>query len=250
MAGHSKWANIKHRKSRVDAKRGKVFSKLVREIMVAAKMGGPDPGHNPRLRTAIEKGKSENLPADNIERAVKKGSGELDNVNYEEGTYEGYGPGGVAVLVSYMTDNKNRTASEVRHMFTKNNGNLGENGSVSWIFELKGLITLEIGSVDEEALMEAALEAGAEDVLVNVDDNVYEVVTEPAVFLDVRDSLKEAGLPLTLADITMIPKNTVRVEGKTVGQLIRLIDALEDLDDVQAVYANFEMSAEDMEQAI
>lgn len=250
MAGHSKWANIKHRKGRVDAKRGKVFSKLVREIMVATKIGGSDPANNPRLRTAIEKGKSENLPADNIERAIKKGSGELDDVNYEEGTYEGYGPGGVAVLVAFMTDNKNRTASEVRHMFTKNNGNLGENGSVGWIFELKGLMTLDIGSTEEEALMEAALEAGAEDVVVNKEDNIFEVLTEPNAFLDVRDALKDAGFVLTLADVTMIPKNTVAVEGKIAVQLIRLIDALEDLDDVQAVYANFEMSAEDMEEAI
>lgn len=250
MAGHSKWANIKHRKSRVDAKRGKVFSKLVREIMVAAKMGGSDPVNNPRLRTAIEKGKAENLPGDNIDRAIKKGSGELAEVNYEEGTYEGYGPGGVAVLVSFMTDNKNRTASEVRHTFTKHNGNLGENGSVGWIFELKGLITLDMGAVDEEALMEAALESGAEDVVVNEEDGVYEILTEPQGFLDVKDALTEAGFPMTLADITMIPKNTVAVEGKASGQLIRLIDALEDLDDVQAVYANFEMSAEDMEEAV
>ncbi len=250
MAGHSKWANIKHRKGRVDAKRGKVFSKLVKEIMVAAKIGGSDPANNPRLRTAIEKGKAENMPGDNIDRAIKKGSGELADVNYEEGTYEGYGPGGVAVLVNYMTDNKNRTASEVRHTFTKNNGNLGENGSVGWIFELKGLITLDIGALDEEALMEAALDAGAEDVVVNTEDKVYEVITEPQGFLDVKDSLVEAGFHMTLADITMIPKNTVDVEGKVAGQLIRLIEALEDLDDVQAVYANFMMSLEDMEEAV
>ena len=250
MSGHSKWANIKHRKSRVDAKRGKVFSKLVKEIMVAAKMGGSEAANNPRLRTAIDKAKSENLPADNIERAIKKGAGELANINYEEGTYEGYGPGGVAVLVSFMTDNKNRTASEVRHTFTKCNGNLGENGSVSWIFELRGLITLDIGSIEEEALMEAALEAGAEDVIVNNEDKVYEVLTEPSAFLDVKDALKDTGFSMTLADITMIPKNTVAVEGKAARQLIRLIDALEDLDDVQAVYANFEMSIEDMEEAV
>ena len=192
MAGHSKWANIKHRKGQgQDAKRGKVFSKLVKEIMVAAKMGGSDPANNPRLRTAIEKGKAENLPGDNIDRAIKKGSGELEGVNYEEGTYEGYGPGGVAVLVSFMTDNKNRTASEVRHMFTKNHGNLGENGSVGWIFELKGLMTLDITSVEEERLMEAALEAGAEDVVVNTEDSVYEVLTEPGSFLDVKDALTD-----------------------------------------------------------
>ena len=250
MSGHSKWANIKHRKSRVDAKRGKVFSKLVKEIMVAAKMGGSETANNPRLRTAIDKAKSDNLPADNIERAIKKGSGELQNVNYEEGTYEGYGPGGVAVLVSFMTDNKNRTASEVRHTFTKCNGNLGENGSVSWIFELRGLITLDIGSIEEEALMEAALEAGAEDVIVNNEDKVYEVLSEPSAFLDLKDALKDAGFSMTLADITKIPKNTVAVEVKAARQLIRLIDALEDLDDVQAVYANFEMSSEDMEEAV
>ncbi|MEE8574429.1 MAG: YebC/PmpR family DNA-binding transcriptional regulator [Thermodesulfobacteriota bacterium] len=249
MAGHSKWANIKHKKMRTDAKRGKIFSKLVKEIMVAAKMGGSDPSSNARLRTSIDKAKSENLPADNIERAIKKGAGELQGVSYEEGLYEGYGPGGVALLVSFMTDNKNRTASEVRYAFNKGNGNLGADGSVAWIFESKGFITISMEGSEEDAILEAALEAGAEDVVANTEDNVFEITTEPVDFLPVKDALAKAGFEFTVAETLMIPKNTIMVEGKIASQLIRLIDALEDLDDVQNVYANFDMSAEDMEEA-
>ncbi len=246
MAGHSKWANIKHRKARSDARKGKLFSKLVKEIMVAAKLGGSDPAANPRLRAAIDRAKSENLPADNIERAVKKGAGELEGVNYEEGVYEGYGPGGVAVLVRYMTDNKNRTISEVRHTFTKFGGRMGESGSVSWMFEKRGLFTFDINSVSEEALMEAALEAGAEDVVQNTEDGVFEVYTTPQDFHKVKEEFDRRGLKYTLAEVSMIPKSTVHVEGKEAAQVIRLVEELEDLDDVQEVFANFDIPAEEM----
>ena len=246
MSGHSKWANIKHKKAKTDAKKGKVFTKLVKEVMVAAKTGGADPSGNPRLRLAIEKAKAENLPADNIERAIKKGAGELDNVVYEEGTYEGYGPSGVAVLVNFMTDNRNRTASEVRHAFTKSGGSLGQSGSVSYMFEKRGLFTFDMGAVSEEKLMEAALEAGAEDVTPNQDDNVFEVYTDPTEFHKVKTSLDNSGLKYAQADITMVPKTSVKVEGKAARQVLNLLEELEDLDDVQTVYANFDISAEEM----
>jgi len=247
VAGHSKWANIKHKKSRTDARRGKVFSKLVKEIMVAARMGGSDPSANARLRTAIDKAKGENMPGDNIDRAVKKGAGELSGVIYEEGTYEGYGPGGVAVIVEYMTDNKNRTVGEVRRAFTKHGGSLGESGSVGWIFEKRGIISFDSSSIDEDKLMEAALEAGADDVVNIEEDGVFEVYTPPTEFHAVKAALEEAGLESTLQIITMIPKTTVKVEGKVARKVLKMLDDLEDLDDVQEVYANFDMSAEDME---
>lgn len=248
MSGHSKWANIKHKKAKTDAKKGKIFTKLVREIMVAAKMGGSDPTGNPRLRLALDTARAENLPADNIERAIKKGAGELQNVNYEEGMYEGYGAGGAALLVNFMTDNKNRTASEVRHAFTTYAGAFGQSGSVSWMFEKRGLFTFDIAgaSVSEDKLMEAALEAGAEDVNTNTDENLYEVLCDPTQFHKVKTALDGAGLKYKRAEITMIPKNTVKVEGKSAQQLIRLIEELEDLDDVQSVHSNFEMSDEEM----
>ncbi|VAV85294.1 Probable transcriptional regulatory protein YebC [hydrothermal vent metagenome] len=247
MSGHSKWANIKHKKSKTDAKRGKIFSKLVKEIMVAAKMGGSDQSANARLRTAIDKAKAENMPGDNIDRAVKKGAGELSGVVYEEGTYEGYGPGGVAVIVDYMTDNKNRTVGEVRRAFTKHGGSLGESGSVGWIFEKRGIFTFDSSAVDEDALMESALEAGADDVVNIEEDGVFEVYTAPTEFHTVKSSLEEAGFESTLSIITMIPKTTVKVEGKVARKVLKMMDDLEDLDDVQEVYANFDMSAEDME---
>ncbi|HHL39565.1 MAG TPA: YebC/PmpR family DNA-binding transcriptional regulator [Deltaproteobacteria bacterium] len=250
MAGHSKWANIKHKKARSDAKKGKIFSKLVKEIMVAAKMGGSDPASNPRLRAAIDRAKSENLPGENIERAIKKGAGELGDVNYEEGVYEGYAPGGVAVLVAFMTDNRNRTASEVRHVFSKAGGRLGESGSVAWMFDHRGLITFDIESVSEERLMEAALEAGADDVVRNDEDGVFEVYTSPSDFHDVKKAFDEMGLEYTMAELSMIPKNTVRVEGKTADQVLRLLDDLEDLDDVQNVYANFDIPPEALDRAV
>ncbi|MBI5826832.1 MAG: YebC/PmpR family DNA-binding transcriptional regulator [Deltaproteobacteria bacterium] len=246
MSGHSKWANIKHKKAKSDAKKGKVFTKLVKEIMVAAKVGGSDPSGNPRLRAAIETAKSENLPADNIERAIKKGAGELDSVNYEEGTYEGYGPGGVAVLVNFMTDNRNRTASEVRHAFSSFGGSLGQSGSVGYLFEKKGFFTFEMDSITEERLMEAALEAGAEDVVANNEDRVFEVYTAPADFIKVKNSFDAVGVRYTLAETTMAPKTTVKVEGKTARQVLSLLEELEDLDDVQSVYANFDIPSEEM----
>jgi YebC/PmpR family DNA-binding regulatory protein len=247
MSGHSKWANIKHKKARTDAKRGKIFSKLVKEIMVAAKIGGSDLSANPRLRTAIESGKAENLPADNIERAIKKGAGELDGITYEEGTYEGYGPCGVAIIVSYMTDNKNRTVGEVRNVFTKAGGNLGESGSVSWIFEKKGLISFDASAVEEERLMDVAIDAGAEDVVNNEEDSLFEIYTDPANFHKVKTAIDATELKYSLAELTMIPSSTVHVEGKDARRIIKFIDDLEDLDDVQEVHANFDMSAEDME---
>ncbi|MFQ5464482.1 MAG: YebC/PmpR family DNA-binding transcriptional regulator [Thermodesulfobacteriota bacterium] len=249
MAGHSKWANIKHRKARQDAKRGKVFSKLVKEITVAARVGGADVSCNPRLRLAVDKAKAENLPADNIDRAIKKGSGELEGVTYEEGTYEGYAAGGVAVLVEYMTDNKNRTVSEVRFAFNKYGGSLGQSGSVGWMFENKGLFTFALDAISEDRLMEAALDAGAEDVVANAEDGLFEVYTDPADFSNVRSAFDNQGLEYDEADVTMIPKNTVRVEGKTARQVLNLLEALEDLEDVQKVHANFDIPAEDLAES-
>jgi YebC/PmpR family DNA-binding regulatory protein len=248
MSGHSKWANIKHKKARSDAKRGKIFSKLVKEIMVAAKLGGSDPTANSRLRAAIERAKVENLPGGNIERAIKKGTGELEGASYEEGVYEGYGPGSVAVLVNFMTDNRNRTVSEVRRVFTKFGGRLGESGSVSWIFEKKGLFTFDLSSVEEERLMEAALEAGADDVINNEEDAVFEVYTDPTDFHKVKSAFDSMGLSYTLSEISMIPTTTVHVEGGEAQKVLRFVEELEDLDDVQEVHANFDIPSEDMEQ--
>lgn len=246
MSGHSKWANIKHKKAKTDAKKGKIFTKLVKEIMVAAKVGGSDPGGNPRLRLAVEKAKMENLPADNIDRAIKKGAGELQNVNYEEGTYEGYGPGGVAVLVNFMTDNRNRTASEVRHAFSRLGGSLGQSGSVSWMFEKRGVFTFDMSSISEDKLMEAAIDAGAEDVVPNKGDNVFEVYTDPVEFNKVKMAFDKQGLKYGNADIAMVPKTTVKVQGKVAQQVLNLLEELEDLDDVQSVSANFDMPEEEM----
>ncbi len=246
MAGHSKWANIKHRKAAVDAKRGKIYTKLAREITVAAREGGGDPEFNPRLRTAIEKARKFNMPKENIERAIKRGTGEIGGAAYEEVTYEGYGPGGVAVIVKCLTDNRNRAASEVRHAFSKHGGNLGTSGCVSWMFERKGVITIS-GDVDEEELMMAAIEAGAEDI--KQDEGEFTVYTEPSNLEDVKKSLEESGVKVEEAKIDMIPQNTVRVEGETAMKVLKLLDALEDLDDVQEVYSNFDMPEEVMSNA-
>jgi YebC/PmpR family DNA-binding regulatory protein len=246
MSGHSKWSTIKHKKARTDAKRGKAFSKLVKEIMVAAKMGGSDVSGNPRLRAAVDKAKGENLPSDNIDRAIKKGAGELQGVTYEEGVYEGYGAGGVAVLVTYMTDNRNRTASEVRHSFTKHGGNLGQSGSVAWMFEQKGFFTFDMDKFTEESLMETAIEAGAEDIVANTDDGLFEVYTDPAEFHSVKSVFDEAGLKYDGADISMIPKTSVKVDGKQARRILALLEELEDLDDVQSVDANFDIPPEEM----
>src|SRR3989337_2982424 len=252
MAGHSRWANIKHKKAKSDAKKGKVFTKLIKEVIVAAKMGGGDPDGNPRLRMAIDKAKSNNVPSDNIDRAIKKGAGELEGVHYEEFFYEGYGHGGVAVLVEVATDNRNRTAGEVRSVFTKGGGRFGESGSVAWMFEKKGMFTFDMSSITEDKLMEIAIDAGAEDVITNNEDKVFEVYTAATDFHKVKEifdaSTSGRGLKYTLAEISMIPKNTIRVEGKDAVQVLRLMEELEELDDVQNVYANFDISQEEMEK--
>ena len=236
MAGHSKWANIQYRKGKQDAKRGKLFSKLIREITIAAKMGGGDPDANPRLRTAIDGAKSQSLPKDTIEKAVKRGSGDTEGENVDEIRYEGYGPGGVAMIVDTMTDNKNRTVAEVRHAFSKYNGNLGTDGSVAYLFSKVGLISYPTGS-DEDAIMDAALEGGAEDVVANNDGSI-DVLTEPNGFVDVKNTLITAGLEPENAEVTMHALTSVTLDLKSAQTMLNLLDMLEDLDDVQKVYSN------------
>jgi YebC/PmpR family DNA-binding regulatory protein len=246
MSGHSKWSTIKHKKGKEDARRGKIFTKFIKEITVAARMGGGDQNGNPRLRSAIQAAKAENMPKENIERAIKKGTGELPGVSYEEATFEGYGPGGVAVLVEILSDNRKRTVADIRHIFSKNAGNLGEAGCVSWMFDKKGLIVFEKDKVDEEKLMDLALEAGAQDV--QETDKEYEVITEPADFERVKKQLDEAKLTPTYAEISMVPQSTVRLTGKEAQQMLRLMESLEDSEDVQHVYANFDIPDEELEQ--
>jgi len=243
MAGHSKWANIKHRKGAQDAKRGKAFTKIIKEITVATRIGGGDPDGNPRLRAALDKARQANMPRDNIDRAIKKGLGDLDGVNYEEGIFEGYGPGGVAVIVEFMTDNRTRTVADVRHTFTKYGGNLGVSGSVAFLFERKGLISFPT-SVDFEKLFEAALEAGAEDV--KDEGDVYEVITDPADFMEVRDTLGAAGLQFETAEVTMLPQTQVQLAGKQAESMLKLMDKLEDNDDVQNVFAKFDIADDEL----
>jgi YebC/PmpR family DNA-binding regulatory protein len=244
MAGHSKWANIKHRKGAQDAKRGKIFTKLIKEITVAAKIGGGDIEGNSRLRTAVDKGKDANMPKDTIDRAIKKGCGDLDGVSYEEGVFEGYGPGGAAVIVEFMTDNRTRTVADVRHIFNKHNGSLGVSGSVAFLFDRKGLIAFD-KEQDFDTLFEAALEAGAEDV--KDEGDAIEVITEPGNFIEVRDAIAAKGLKWENAEVTMIPQTMVKLEGKQAEQMLKLMDKLEDNDDVQNVYANFDISEEDLD---
>lgn len=246
MSGHSKWHSIKHKKGAADAKRGKIFTKLIRELTVAARMGGGDPGANPRLRAAIDAAKSNNMPKDNIERAIKKGTGELEGANYEEVSYEGYGPGGVAVLLECLTDNRNRTVADVKHLFERNGGSLGEPGCVSWVFEKKGVIGVPREGVEEERLMEIALEAGALDVTTEEDE--FEVITAPNELDVVRQALDQTKIPYTRAEVTMVPKNTVKLEGKKAQQMLTLMEALEDHDDVSNVYANFDIDEKVMEE--
>ena len=236
MSGHSKWSTIKHKKAATDAKRGKAFTKLIKEITVAARMGGGDVNANPRLRTAVLAARAENMPKDNIDRAIKKGTGDLDGVNYEEIIYEGYGPGGAAVMVESLTDNKNRTVAEVRHIFSKAGGNLGANGCVGYLFDKKGYLVVEKSAADEDALMECALEAGAEDVLEDGDN--FEVITDAQDFEAVRDAIEAAGIAHIGAEVTMLPQTTAPLAGKEAEQMMRLIDNLEDNDDVQKVYTN------------
>jgi len=243
MAGHSKWANIKHRKGAQDAKRGKVFTKLIKEITVATRIGGGEPDGNPRLRAALDKARQANMPRDNIDRAIKKGLGDLDGVSYEEGIFEGYGPGGVAVIVEFMTDNRTRTVADVRHIFTKYGGNLGVSGSVAFLFERKGLISFPT-TVDFDQLFEAALEAGAEDVKDEGDS--YEVITDPADFMEVRDALIDSGVHFETAEVTMLPQTQVQLTGKQAETMLKLMDKLEDNDDVQNVYANFDIADDEL----
>jgi len=238
MSGHSKWATIKHKKGALDAKRGRLFTKLIKEITMAARMGGGNPDGNPRLRKAVDDAKAVNMPAENIKRAIQRGTGELPGVTYEEVTYEGYGPGGVAVLIEAMTDNRNRTLPEIRTIFSKHGGNLGESGSVRFLFQKKGYITIEKEKVSEDAVMEAAIEAGAEDV--RVTDQNYEVVTDPESFAAVKTHLEQKGLALPVAEIEMIPTTEVPLDARRAEQMMKLMDALEDHDDVQHVWANFD----------
>jgi len=243
MSGHSKWSSIKHKKAATDAKRGKIFTKVIKEITVAARMGGGDIETNPRLRTAVQAAKAENMPKDNIERAIKKGTGELEGVSYEEIIYEGYGPGGAAVLVESLTDNKNRTVADIRSIFGKNGGNLGENGCVAWMFDKKGYIVVERSAVDEDTLMETALEAGAEDI--REDDSNFEVITEPGDFDAIKEAIDTASISYIDAEVTMLPQNTTNLTGKEAEQMMRLMEMLEDCDDVQKVYTNADIP-EDM----
>ncbi len=245
MAGHSKWANIKHRKAAQDAKRGKIFTKIIRELTVAARLGGGDPNDNPRLRAVVDKALTANMKKDTIERAIERGAGGGDDSNYEELTYEGYGPGGVAVFVEAMTDNKNRTVAEVRHAFNKFGGNLGTDGSVAYLFSKQGIISYS-PETDGDRLMEAALEAGAED-LQEQEDGSYEIVTTPEEYLDVKESLTGAGLIPDNAEVTMVPSTRVELDRDGAETVLKLIDMLEDLDDVQNVYHNAHISAEIME---
>ncbi len=242
MAGHSKWAQIKHKKAKLDAQKGKIFSKLIREIIVAARLGGGNPDFNPRLRLAIEKAKSHNMPWENIERAIKKGTGELEGTHYEQVVYEGYGPGGAAIMVVALTDNKNRTAGEIRHIFSKYGGNMAGVGSVAWQFEEKGVIYVDKDVISEDELLEVVLDAGAEDLKVEGDS--YTITTSPKDFENVKKALEEKNIKYSHAEITMLPKSTVKVDPKKAEQLLKLIEALEDQDDVQNVYSNFDIPEE------
>lgn len=249
MAGHSKWAQIKHKKAHTDAKKGRIFTKIVKEISVAARLGGGDPDGNPRLRLAIEKAKEVNMPHDNIKRAIMKGTGELPGTSYEEFTYEGYGPGGVAVLIEVLTDNKNRTIPEIRHIMSKHGGSLGEAGCVAWMFQKKGYVLVDKDKVDEETLMTIALDAGAEDMKNDPREDSFEIITSPEELNKVRSVLEGANIPVSLAETTMLPKSYVPLDEKTAEQMVRLIEALEENEDVQNVYANFDIPDEVMAKA-
>lgn len=247
MSGHSKWSSIKHKKAAKDAKKGKLFTKLIKEITVAARIGGGDINANPRLRTAVLAAKAASMPGDNIDRAIKKGTGELDSVSYEEIHYEGYGPGGTAIMVQVLTDNKNRTVQELRRLFAKHGGNLGESGCVAWMFDKKGLITVDKVGIDEDQLISVALDVGAEDV--RDEDGLFEIVTRPENFEKVREHLQRENVPMASAQVTMIPKSTVRVVGQNAEQILKLTEELEDHDDVQSVAANFDIPDEVIEKA-
>jgi YebC/PmpR family DNA-binding regulatory protein len=247
MSGHSKWSSIKHKKAAKDAKKGRLFTKLIKEITVAARMGGGDINANPRLRTAVMAAKAASMPAGNIERAIKKGTGELEGVTYEEIYYEGYGPGGTAIMVQVLTDNKNRTVQEIRRLFAKHGGNLGENGCVAWMFDKKGMITVDKVRIEEDRLISLALEGGAEDV--REEDSLFEIITQPENFETVREALERAKVPMTSAQVTMVPKSTVTLVGDKAEQTLQLTEELEDHDDVQTVAANFDIPNELVEKA-
>lgn len=244
MSGHSKWHSIKHKKAATDAKRGKAFTKVIKEITVATRIGGGDPEANPRLRKAVGDAKSLNMPADNIQRAIMKGTGELEGMSIEEIVYEGYGPGGVAIMVETLTDNRNRTVSELRHVFSKHGGNLGENGCVAWMFTKKGYILVPARDMDEEAAMNVAIEAGADDL--SAQDDQYEILTDPESFHAVLGELKNKGIEPTMAQLSMIPQNYVKLEGRPAQQMVRMMDALDDHDDVQNVHANFDIEESEL----
>lgn len=244
MSGHSKWSSIKHKKAAVDAKKGKAFTRVAKEITVAAKAGGGDPAANPRLRTAIQAAKGVNMPQDNIQRAIKKGTGELPGVSYEENTYEGYGAAGVAIMADVLTDNKNRTVAELRKIYSKNGGNMGETGCVNWMFHKKGLIMIDSDKTDEEKLMSIVLDVGAEDI--KAEDDAFEIVTSAEDFENVKKALESNSIEYSMAEITMVPETTIKVAGKEARQVMRLMEALEDHDDIQKTYANFDISEEEL----
>jgi YebC/PmpR family DNA-binding regulatory protein len=248
MSGHSKWHTIKHKKGAADAKRGKVFTRIIKELTVAARNGGGDPGMNPRLRTIIADAKAVNMPADNIKKAIQRGTGELPGVTYEEITYEGYGPGGAALIIECMTDNKNRTVGEVRHLLEKFNGNLGASNSVAWMFAKKGYIVVDKTAADEEKLLNVALEAGADDV--RDDGDSWEVLSEPSAFETVRDAVKGLGVEPGTAQVAMLPQNYVKLQGKEASQMVKLMENLEDHDDVQHVWSNFDIEEKEIEASL
>lgn len=239
MSGHSKWATIKHKKEKTDAARGRLFTRLIKELTIAARNGGGDENSNPRLRTAVSAAKAANMPWANIERAIKRGTGELPGVTYEEITYEGYGPGGVAIMLEVLTDNKNRTVAELRHILSKYGGNMGEAGCVSWMFHKRGVISVPADKVNEDDLMLLALDAGADDV--SPEDNLFEIVTSPDNFEPVRQALEKNSIPIESAEITMHPQNTIKLEGKSAESLLKMMDALEEQDDIQNIYSNFDI---------
>ncbi len=247
MAGHSKWANTKHRKARVDAKRGKIFTKILKEVTIAARLGGGDPAGNPRLRQALQEARSNNIPNDTVDRAIKKGTGELEGVNYEEVSYEGYGPGGVAVLIEAMTDNRNRTVGEIRNLFSKLGGNMGENGCVAWMFDRRGFFLISTESLEEEEFMELAVELGAEDF--SIDEDGYQLFTSAEDYLSVVEALEgREDIEVQIKQFAMIPQNQVQLDESDAGKMVRLIDALEDHDDIQQVWSNFEIDDEVLER--
>jgi YebC/PmpR family DNA-binding regulatory protein len=248
MSGHSKWHSIKHKKAAIDSKRGRAFTKYIKEITIAARIGGGDPEGNPRLRKAIADAKTLNMPADNIKRAIMKGTGELEGGQLDEVTYEGYGPGGVALIVQVVTDNRNRTVSEIRHVFSKNGGNMGEAGCVGWMFSKKGSIVVDASKADEETLMTLAIDAGADDFV--TEGSTYEIYTSPDAFDGVLSALQTKGIPTESAEISMIPQNYVKVEGKAAQQVLKLMEALDEHDDVQHVYANFDIEESEMAEAV